>query len=103
MNLLSISFRTTEMTREELWAVTVELSSADPASDCDRHREVLAGCWSNRATGFRLINIPRDTAEWLRDELLYWGDPGDDWNPEVRHRCRPFQRMARELQEKLTA
>ncbi len=99
-NTIPFKTRATSITRNEIWAVTVDLISATPHPD-DRAghaaRAAIQDNWRETKTTLKLSGLTPAQLSFLADELEYFGDTSTGWDEEVMASRRAFPRIAREI------
>lgn len=96
----------TRTTRDEIWAVTVDLLNPNPHPDdraANAARAAIKDSWCETKTRLKLTGLTPDQLSYLASELEFWGDPYGFWDYDVMRSRRAFPRIAREIREHLKA
>ena len=97
---ITFQTRATRITRNEIWAVTVDLIDANPHPD-DRAghaaRAAIQDNWVETKTTLKLSGLTPAQLSFLAEELDYFGDRDSGWDDEVMASRRAFPRIAREI------
>ena len=97
---ITFKTRATRITRNELWAVTVDLIDAtchpDDRSGHDA-RAAIEDAWSETKTTLKLTGLSPSQLSFLAEELDHFGDRDSGWDDEVMASRRAFPRIAREI------
>lgn len=92
--------RTTPITRNEIWAITVDLLEPNPHPDDlapNDARAAIEDAWSETKTTLTLSGLSPSQLSFMADELEYFGDTSTGWAAEVMASRRAFPRIAREI------